>query len=369
MRVAIVHERFTIWGGAERVVEELHRVFPSATIHAALVDRAVLSPALARADVRATWLDRLYRGRDRYAHLLPLLPGAFAGLDLRDVDLVVTSHYAFANRVRPPDGVPVVAYTHTPARWMWDPSMRSGEAGGRVGRLVLAAFSATQRGADRAAARRVRAIVANSRNVAGRVSRWWGRSSEVLTPPVDIDRFTPDPAAKREDFFLFAGRLVPYKKAPVAAAAAERAGMRLVVAGDGRHRRVLERLAGRHVELLGRVDDATLLDLYRRCRALVFPGEEDFGIVPVEAQACGAPVVARAAGGALESVVDGVTGMLYRPEEEADEVGALARALETFDPAGLDPATIRGHAEAFSPERFRARFAGVVEGVLGTATG
>lgn len=366
MRVAIVHERFTIWGGAERVVAELHRMFPTAVVHAAIVDRSVLSDGLAEADVRSTWLDRLYPGNDRYAHLLPLLPGAFARLDLDDVDLVLTSHYAFANRIRPPRDVPVVSYTHTPARWMWDPGMRAGERGGAAGRIVLGAFAGTQRRPDRAAARRLRLVMANSRNVAARVERWWRRAATVVPPPVDIDWFTPDPSIDREDFFLVAGRLVPYKKTDVAVAAAARAGARLVVVGVGRQRPELEARAGPGVEFLGRVDDLTLRDFYRRCRALVFPGEEDFGIIPVEAQACGAPVLAQAAGGALESVADGMSGALYAPDGTGTtgEVAALATAMRDFDPAGFDPAAVRRQAERFSPARFREGFSAALEAAL-----
>lgn len=366
MRVAIVHERFTIWGGAERVVAELHRMFPAAVVHAAIVDRSVLSDGLAEADIRSTWLDRLYPGNDRYAHLLPLLPTAFARLDLRDVDVVLTSHYAFANRVRPPQDVPVVSYTHTPARWMWDPGMRAGERGGSAGRVVLGAFAGTQRRADRVAARRLRLVMANSRNVAARIERWWGRTATVVPPPVDIDWFTPDPGVDRDDFFLVAGRLVPYKKTEIAVAAAERAGARLVVVGVGRQRPELDAHAGPGVEFLGRVDDVTLRDLYRRCRALVFPGEEDFGIIPVEAQACGAPVVAQAAGGALESVADGVSGVLYAPggSSTTGEVEALANAMREFDATRFDAAAVRRQAERFSLARFREGFGAALEEAL-----
>lgn len=365
MRVAIVHERFTIRGGAERVVEELHHIFPGAPIHAALVDRSVLSPELAKADVRTTFLQRLYHGRDRYSHLLPLLPVAFAQLDLRDVDLVVTSHYAFANRIRPPADIPIVSYTHTPARWIWDAGMRRGEKGGAAGRMVLGSFAATQRRSDRRAARRTRAVIVNSRNVATRIDRWWNLPSTVVPPPVDVDWFTPAPL-DREDFFLVTGRLVPYKKALVAVAAAKQAGVRLVVAGEGRQLAQVEAETDSRIEAVGRVGDEELRDLYRRCRALLFPGEEDFGIVPVEAQACGTPIIARAAGGALESVIDGTTGVLYPPALEGRaEVDALAGALRTFEQSRFDPAAIRANAESFSPVRFRQEFVAATEKALG----
>lgn len=369
LRVAIVHERFTEPGGAERVVEEMHHMWPHAVVHAPLVDRSTLPAGLLDADVRTTPLQRLYRGGTTYAYLLPLLPVAMARMDLSEAELVVTSHHAFANRVRPPAGVPVVSYTHTPARWIWEPAMRANEVGGRVGRTGLAAFAATQRRLDAAAAQRPVRIVANSRHVADRVSRCWNREATVVAPPVDVTRYTLDPAVSRDDFFLFAGRLAPYKRADLAAAAARRAGVRLVVAGEGRGRRDLERLAWPGLELLGRVDDATLLELYQRCRALVFPQEEDFGIVPLEAQACGAPVIALGRGGALDTVVDGVTGVLFPPAVDGRAVDVLSRLLRSFEPDRFDPVTLRGHALSFSAERFRARLSAVVaEAVAGAGT-
>ena len=368
LRVAIVHERFTELGGSERVVEQLHRLWPDAVIHAAIVDRSSLPPGLARANLSPSALQHLFHGRGgRYSHLLPLLPLAMAKLDVGDVDLVVTSHHAFANRVRPPAGVPVVSYTHTPARWLWDPAMRAGEVGGKLGGAVLATFAATQRPSDRRAAQRLTGIVVNSEHVAARVRTWWGRDAVVVHPPVDTAWYRPDPAVAREDFFLFAGRLVPYKRPEVAVAAARRAGVRLVVAGAGRSAPAIERIAGPGTEFLGKVSDELLRDLYRRCRALVFPGEEDFGIVPVEAQACGAPVLALRAGGVLDSVVDGVTGTLYRASRQT-HVEVLAEELRRFDPSRFDPAKIRRHAGAFSQEAFRRRFAAVVDRVLGAPT-
>lgn len=364
-RVAIVHERFTEYGGSEKVVEGLHRVWPQARIHAPVVDWSCLPPSLADARLCPSRLQRLYRGGPTYAHLLALLPVAMADLPLDDADVVITSHHAFANRVRPPRGVPVVSYTHTPARWIWEPSFLANEVGGPLGRAALSAFARTQRGPDAAAARRAHLVLVNSRHVASRVRRWWGREARVVPPPVDVAGHTLDPAVAREPFFLLAGRLVPYKRPEVAVAAAVRARARLVVAGGGRMRATVESAAGPGVEVLGPVDDATLVDLYRRCRALVFPGEEDFGIVPVEAQACGAPVVARAVGGALDTVVDGVTGVLYPAGPTwPEQVDALARELARFDPDRFDPVAIRGHAEQFSAPAFDARVEAAVDEVV-----
>lgn len=364
-RVVIVHERFTELGGSERVVENIFRMWPDARVRAGLVDPAAVPPGLAAASIQPSRLQRLYRGGRDYCHLLPLLPGAFASLDVGDADLVITSHHAFANRVRVPDGVPVLSYTHTPARWMWDPQLLANEPGGWAGRAALAGFGRTQRGPDVAAARRLRVVVVNSHHVAQRVMRWWGLSSTVVPPPVDVHWYSPAPDRQREDFFLLAGRLVPYKRPDVAVAAAMRAGVRLVVAGEGRMRSCLEAEAGPGVEFLGHVSDVTLRDLYRRCQALLFPGEEDFGMVPVEAQACGAPVIARRIGGVIDTVVDGVTGDLYDVGAPGEEVDALVSALLAFEPGRFDTGVIRARAERFSPEAFASRFAFAADRALG----
>ncbi len=359
-RIVVVHERFTEIGGSEHVAEQLAMLRPNTRVFAPLVDRAVIGERMAGVDVSSSALQHLYRSPGQYAHLLPLLPMAMAGADLSDADLVLTSHHAFANRVRVPDGVPLVSYTHSPARWMWDASKLTGESGGRFGAASLRGFAVSARRSDRAAAQRVDLFIANSQTVAGRILSWWGRHATVINPPVDVEFFTPAetathiPAA-REDFFLVAGRLVPYKRIEVAVAAANELGCRLVIAGRGRALQSLQASAGPTVEFVGAVSNPDLRGLYRRCRALLFPGEEDFGIVPVEAQACGAPVIASRVGGATESVIDGVTGTLVDIGPGDDPVTAFARAMESFEPADFDSNQIRANAERFSTDRFRRR--------------
>lgn len=360
LRVAVVHERFTDYAGSERVVEQLVRVWPQADVLVPVSDPAAVPPGVRPDSVRTSRLQRLYRGGGRYAHLLPLLPAAMASFDLSGYDLVVLSHHAFAHRVRPPAGTRVLSYTHSPARWIWESGMRAGEAG-PVGSAALSAFAASQRSADRRAAQRPDLVLANSSAVASRVAQHWGRTASVVPPPVDTGHYTLDTSVPREDFFLLAGRLVPYKRPEVAAAAAAAAGVPLVVAGDGRSAEAVRRAGGPGLRLLGRVTDDQLRDLYRRCRALLMPGEEDFGIVPVEAQACGAPVVALKAGGALDSVLDGVTGVLYDEPAGAPAGTALAEQLRRFRPAEHDPAVVRRHAESFSQERFRERVRSAAE--------
>ncbi|MPQ97906.1 glycosyltransferase [Modestobacter sp. I12A-02628] len=348
------------------VVDQLAREWPGAPVFAP-VGRPGVMPADVEPRVRTTRLSRLLRG-STYAHLLPALPVAMSRLPLPDSDVVIASHHAFATQVVRATSAPVIAYVHTPARWIWDPSMRANEFGGRVGVAALGAFSTAFRPFDLGAAARVHTMVANSTEVADRIRTWWHRDATVVHPPVDTEYYSPDPAVEREDFFLLAGRMVPYKRPDLAVAAAKRAGVRLVVAGDGRARAEVERLAGPDTTFVGRVDDAALRDLFRRCRALLMPGVEDFGIVPVEAQACGAPVLAIGAGGARDSVLPGVTGELVPVTEPGgDEVADWARQLETFDGARYDTAVIRRHAESFSRPAFRSAMSTVVARTLTSA--
>lgn len=360
MRIALVHERFTEFTGSEAVVQQFCRIWPGSTVHVPLAKPGV---APATMSVRSTQLDHLYFGGG-YAHLLPLLPLAMRRLRIDSADAILASHHAFANQVVMSSDLPVLSYVHSPARWMWDPQMRAREPGGAAGRLLLSTFSALERGPDRAAAQRLTAIMANSSAVADRIERWWGRESTVINPPVDVEFYTPDDSIPREEFFLFAGRLVPYKRPDLAIAAAERTGLPIVVAGEGRAIEECRTVAGPNTSFVGRVSDAELRDLYRRCKALLMPGEEDFGIVPVEAQACGAPVIALGTGGALDYVVDGVTGVLCKGGSDDQRVEALASAMHDLSESDFDSRAIRSHAERFSPSRFRLRVGAFVKNAL-----
>ena len=280
-RIAIVHERFTEIAGSEHVVEQLALQWPKAVVFAALWRPEGTPPGISRAP-HTTWLDCCYRllGQRSYAPLSPFLPSAFRRMNLRHFDAVVVSHHAFATQAAFATDAPVIAYVHSPARWAWDPSLRAQEAGGKAGAAALAVLSRVARNAEIAAVERISQVVANSTAVAQRIAQWWKRDAVVVHPPVDTEGSTPDPSVEREDFFLLAGRLVPYKRPDLAIAAARAAGVRLVVAGDGRAIKSCTQLADGDVTFLGRVSHDELLSLHRRARALLMPGIEDFGIVP-----------------------------------------------------------------------------------------
>ncbi|WP_280409947.1 glycosyltransferase [Nocardia brasiliensis] len=364
-RVAVVHERFTEFGGSEAVVGELAETWERTEVFAPIVDPAGVRAPLT--SVHDTWLSRAYAvtGRRSHAPLLPFAPRALRRLPLAHrFDAVVISHHAFATQAAFAADVPVLAYVHSPARWAWDKDFRAQEAGGPAGRLALSALGRLARRAELRAAPRLSRIVANSRAVAARVHNWWGLPATVVYPPVRIDSFTPDTAVAREDFFLFAGRLVPYKRPDLAIRAAQRAGRKLVVLGDGRFRAQLESLAGPETTFLGATSHDVLVDTYRRCRALLMPGVEDFGIVPVEAMACGAPVLAVDRGGALDTVRPGVTGEHVAHGADETVVDNLAAAMRGCTPADYRTEAIRAHAETFSPTAFRAGMADAVTELL-----
>jgi glycosyltransferase involved in cell wall biosynthesis len=368
-RVALVHERFTEVAGSEQVVEQLCAQWPDARVHVPIARASGIPDGLSTAP-ETTWLDRVYHlsGERTYAPLMPLMPRVFRHMSIRDVDAVIISHHAFATQAAMVTSAATIAYVHSPARWAWDATLRGGEAGGRMGSMALTMLAATARRAELAAAPRLDRVLANSAAVAERIDRWWHRDDAVVVhPPVDTEAFTPDPSVDKEDFFLLAGRLVPYKRPDVAIAAANAAGVRLVVAGDGRSSDYCRSLAGPTVTFLGRVSHEHLVGLHRRARALVMPGLEDFGIVPVEAMACGTPVLALAAGGALDSVLPSVTGQLIPAGRSDDDLIAnFAAAMRDFDNSDHDPVLTRKHAETFSRRAFRDRMQEVVDDVVGT---
>ncbi|MFN8073390.1 MAG: glycosyltransferase [Mycobacterium sp.] len=361
-RVAIVHERLTEPGGSEQVVEQLALEWPSAKVYVPIAEDSPEFEAL-RGRVSVTWVDKVHRatGRGLHAPLLPAFAWAFSHLRFDDPDVVIISHHSVAVAAVNATDAPTVAYVHSPARWAWETEMRRGEASGPAGRAALAGLAALTRRVESKAAPKITTVVANSNEVRDRIALRWNRDSVVVHPPVNTDFYTPDPTVEREDFFLLAGRLVPYKQPHTAIAAARSAGARLVVAGDGRMAEACRAIAGPETTFLGRISDDEMRSLQRRARALLMPGVEDFGIVPVEAMACGTPVIATGLGGALDTVVPGVTGRLVEPGGEAEVIAGFTSAIRDFDDGTYDSTVIRKHAEQFSREHFRAKMREIVD--------
>ena len=361
MRVAITTDWLNSFGGAERVLIELHKMFPDAPVYTTVHDPQGLPGQMQDWDVRTSFLQRLPFARRRHQPFLPLMPMAWEEFDFSEYDLVLTTNSACAKGVITRPGTINICYCYTPCRYIWD--LYPEYTRGKRSKPAIAPIAHWLRMWDRLTADRVDHFVAISHEVAARIRRHYGREAEVLYPPVDVERIVPS-TKPPEDFYLVVGRLVPYKRIDLAVAVANQLGRRLLIVGDGSERRRLEAMAGPTVEFLGRREDDEIADLYARCRAFLFPGLEDFGIAPVEAQAAGRPVIAFGRGGALETVIDGSTGVLFS-EQTPD---ALASAVLKFEATSFDPARCRRNAERFSAEQFRVRIARVVEQQFAAAT-
>ena len=355
-RVAIVHEWLTIPGGSEDVVIELLKMFPQAELFTTIYDPAPWPGLIKERPVHASFLNRIPGARSHYPKLLPLMNRAFRSFDLSGFDLVLSSNHACAKNVRTQPDTLHVCYCHTPMRYAWEEEFLEGEQVGRATRLLLPPLLSRLRREDLEGASGPDVFVANSRHVAARIERFYGRSSEVVHPPVDVAHYLDLERAPR-DFYLVFGRVVPYKRVDLAVAACARVGKPLKVAGSGRALEAVRASAAGDAEFLGRVSEAERDELLAGARALLFPGEEDFGIVPVEAQAAGVPVIAYGVGGAVESVLDGRTGVLFDEQSAA----GLAAAIERFEGLELDGETARENARRFGRERFRAEMAAVIQ--------
>ncbi len=357
-RVAIVHDWLTIPGGSENVVLELLEMFPQAELFTSVYDPAPWPSQIKERVVHASFLDRLPGAARHYPKLLPLMNRAFRSFDLSRFDLVISSNHASAKNVRTAPGTLHICYCHTPMRYAWDESFLIGESVAGPARRVLPLLLWYLRRQDRRGAASPDLFIANSRHTAARIERHYGRTAEVVSPPVDVEHFL---ALEREpeDYYLVFGRVVPYKRVDLAVAACVRLDRRLKVAGDGRAleavRSEAERSTG--VEFLGGVSGAQRDALLRGARALLFPGEEDFGIVPVEAQAAGVPVIAYNVGGALETVIDGRSGVLF----DEQSVAGLIAAIERFEASDLQEPAIRENSQRFGRTRFRGEMTDVIE--------
>jgi glycosyltransferase involved in cell wall biosynthesis len=352
MRVALVHDYLNQMGGGEKTLLALARTFPGAPIYTSIYEPTRVDAAFESLDIRTSFMQRLPFVKRHHQPFLPLYPFAMESFDLRGYDLVLSDSSAFAKGIITRPETLHICYCHTPMRWAWNfEDYIERERIGGLGRLALTPFINWLRLWDYASAARVDAFIANSPVVAARIAKYYRRESVIIPPPVDVTRFQV--SRRREDYFLITSRLVPYKRIDLAVQAFSKLGLPLRVVGSGRDEQRLRKLAGPSVRFLGRLSDEQVREQMAGCRAFIFPGEEDFGITPVEAQACGKPVIAYGAGGALSTVVEGVTGLFFK-EQTPD---ALASVVATFRDEQFNPLVIRRHAEQFDTARFAERLA------------
>lgn len=360
VRTALVHHWLVTTRGGERVFEALGELFPSADLFTLVCDKAKMPHSLRTRPVHSSFLQNFPKATQWYRYYLPLFPFATEQLDLSGYDLIVSSDAATVKGVRGGDSIHI-CYCHTPMRYVWDGYETYRRAAGPISRHALGAFRNSLRRWDYEAAQRVTLFVANSRNVQKRIRECYNRDSCVVYPPVDIERFSMGATEERSgDHFLVVSPLVPYKRVDLLVDAFNKCRRKLIVIGDGPDRRSLQSRAGSTVRFLGAQSDADVVKAMQQCRAFVFAGEEDFGIVMAEAQACGKPVIAFGRGGAAEIVESAQTGVLF----DEQSIEALIDALDRFEHTAFDPLAIRRSSLRFNRERFFREFRELKDGVL-----
>jgi glycosyltransferase involved in cell wall biosynthesis len=357
MKIALVHDYLVQDGGAERVLQAFHEIWPEAPIFALLYDPAAMGSSFRGKDIRTSFLQKIPFALKRYKWFMPLMPIATEQHDLNEYDLVLSSTSAFAKGVITRPDTLHVCYCHTPTRYLWA-DMHSYVGGSGLCapvRKAVPLMLTDIRVWDRLSADRVDRFIANSDTVSRRIEKYYRRSSDVIHPPVETSRFFVSP--KTEGYYVAGGRLVAYKRFDVIIDAFNALGTPLRIFGEGPEMKKLRAMAGPNIEFVGRVDERAKAELYSKAVAYLHPQEEDFGITAVEAMASGRPVIAFSKGGATETVIDGVTGSFI--DEQSGE--ALADHVRHFDPSRFDPRTIRAHAETFDTEIFKERIRAYVE--------
>ncbi|WP_439575019.1 glycosyltransferase [Phreatobacter sp.] len=362
MKVAIIHYWFVGMRGGEKVIESLCRIYPQADIFTHVYVPEAVSATIGSHRIQTTFVSRLPRAQRYYQRYLPLMPLALEQLDLRGYDLIISSESGPAKGIIPPPGSTHVCYCHSPMRYIWNMFHDYRNRSGFITRALMPPIAHYIRNWDAISANRVDHFIANSRTVAARVQRYYRREAHVIHPPVSVDDFTVLPDVDIGDFHLMAGELVGYKRPDLAVEAFNETGRNLVVIGGGEMLGKLRRIARPNVKVLGPQPFAVLRDHYARCKALVFPGEEDFGIVPVEAMASGRPVIAFGRGGATETVVDGVTGVFFHEQT----VAAIIEAEQRCSAIDFEPKAIAAHARRFSDDLFEQRFKAYIDRIMGT---
>lgn len=356
-KVAIVADWLVVYGGAENVISAMHELYPDAPIYTTIFD-ATRMKDLAIADVRTSYLQKWPFARKKHRWFLPFMPRAIECLDLSEYDIVLSSAHSIAKGVITKPNTIHICYCHSPMRYCWDnwqqylqqwnfPRFLQGYIYRKMSDIRLW---------DRVAAERVDSYIANSHFIGRRIAKYYRKQSVVIPPPVDSERFQLGTAEPKR-YFLAAGRLIPYKRFDLLVEAFNELGLNLIIAGAGPELERLKKQAKENVEVLGYVSDEKLVDLYQRCQAFLFPQVEDAGIAPLEAMACGRPVIALNQGGAAETVIPGVTGLFF----ENQTVGDIMAAVQDFKSEDFDSKLIRAHAEKFSRVEFKKALKGFVD--------
>lgn len=357
LKIAFSHDWLNGMRGGEKCLEALCELYPGSAIYTLFHEKGRISPRIAGHPIFSSYLERFPSVFKNYRYYLPFYSGAIGSLKVKKHDLVLSLSHCVAKGIRKDKKIPHICYCFTPARYAWGFfDEYFGGMNWAMRWLVSLSLKAFRKW-DLKTNAQVDHFVAISEHVKGRIKRYYGRDAEVIYPPVDTVYYTPDTRTEREDFYLVVSALVPYKKIALAVRAFNRLGKKLVVIGEGPEQTKLKRLAKSNVRFLSWQPEEILKDYYRRARALIFPGEEDFGIVPVEAQACGCPVIAFARGGALETVLENESGIFFKEQKEQ----ALADAVLRFERSTLDPEAARRNAERFSKQRFQMEMKSMIQ--------
>jgi glycosyltransferase involved in cell wall biosynthesis len=356
LKLALVHDWLNQMGGAEDVLDTLVRLYPNAPLYTSIYAPELMPPHYRQWGIRTLWIDHLPGIHQHHQPFLPVYPLAWGGLDLSDYEVVLSNKSGFCHGFHYADNTMHICYCLAPTRYVWQlDSYIAREGIGKAAQLALRPLMSILRRWDYAAAQRVTHFIAISSDIQKRIREFYGRDSVIIYPPVDTARFQPSPAV--EDYYLIVSRLVPYKRIDLAVQAATRLGVKLKIGGKGRDMERLKAMAGSSVEFLGYVPDDALPGIMARCKAFLFPGLEDFGITPVQAQAAARPVIAYGAGGALDTVIPGKTGELFNEMT----VDSLVNVMHDFDAEQYDPAAIRAHALRFDTTVFNQQISDFVD--------
>lgn len=359
MKVAIVHEWLSVYGGSERVVEEIHELFPEAPIYTLVYDEENMPERFKKYDIRTTFVQKLPFAKKKYPNYLPLMPRAFEEIDLTQYDLVISSSTACAKGVITRSDAIHICYCHTPMRYAWEFYYEYTREMGRFKRFIVSLFMHKIRMWDYLAASRVDYFIANSNYIKGRIEKYYRRTSEVIFPPVNTHLYY---IGKKGESYLIVSRMVTYKRVDLAIEAFNQLGLSLIIIGGGPEEKKLKALAKDNIKFLGRLSDKEIVEYYAQSKAFIFPGEEDFGITPIEAQASGTPVIAYGRGGALDTVRDGESGILFKEQT----VASLIQAVQQFEKDGVSWSAhqIKVNSEQFSVKSFKSKLKSYIKECL-----